>query len=81
MYSARVTFYADMKTTTRPVERTKYLFSPNDPCPAGYNRRVRAVYLELEDICRIYNIDLLKVEATRRGGDGSAHASPSPSPF
>jgi hypothetical protein len=57
---------------------TQYRIHPKDQAPAGYNRRLRALYLELEDICRIYNIDLLKVEATRRGGDGSALASPSP---
>jgi hypothetical protein len=56
--------------------KTQYRIHPKDQAPAGYNRRLRSIYLELEDICRTYGIDVLKVEATRRGGDGSAHASP-----
>src|ERR1700755_2936689 len=65
----------NMKTMTQPVERTHYRIHPNDPAPAGYNRRLRAVYRRLEGICRDFRVDVLKVEATRRGGDGSAHAS------
>jgi hypothetical protein len=57
---------------------TKYRIAPKDPAPSGYNRRLRALYLELEDICRTYGIDVLKVEAIRRGGDCSAHASLAP---
>jgi hypothetical protein len=57
---------------------TQYRIHPKDQAPAGYNRRLRALYLELEDICQTYGIDVLKVTATQRGGDGSAHASPAP---
>jgi hypothetical protein len=59
--------------------KSKYQMHPKDPAPLGYNRRLRTIYLELEYICRTYEIDVLKVEATRHGGDGSAHASPAPS--
>jgi hypothetical protein len=58
--------------------KTECGIDPNNIAPAGYSRRLHALYLEMEDICRTYGIDVLKVEATRRGGDGSAHAKPAP---